>query len=500
MQRKINYNNILISSIISFIIILIFIYPNIYNFYIQDYHFDIFLNICNKINNNTYSFITFENFNGYLYEIFNKCLFYYPVAFLTLLNINNKLIFEIFICSLFLFNNICSSYIFSKLYGKNKINPYVIICSLAYTFNILNLIYFNSYQIELLASSPFILFLFVGAYLLLKEKENWYYLVIGLTGLLYTNWQVLAISVMFVLIIYTINIKLLFKEPYVFFITLKAIIYSLLIGSIQLLPFVEQIKESNVNLPILNEILSSNYLPMAIVTLFLILTIGILVNKSEEFSIKWNFLFLTIIFILFYLLIFHSDFKVTNILLSQILNNKLIIINIIFILFLISICKFTNSKKYYNILPKFIVIIIFLFNINSLGIKDINITNNNYYTVNTYITNNIEFEDNSFIIKNENLEETIIIPITFYKGYIAETYGHQLEINRTENNFIQINTENNKEIKLYYNETKIQKFSIFISIFTFLILLIEVTKEEKHINKTEFSSYANKLLNSNNKE
>lgn len=500
MQRKVNHNNILISSIISFIIILIFIYPNVSKYYINDYHFNIFLNICDKIQNNIYSFITFENSNGYPYEIFNKCLFYYPIAFLTLLNINNKLIFEIFICSIFLFNNICSSYIFSKLYGKNKINFYVIFCSLIYTFNAINLIYFNSCQIELLTSSIFVLFIFAGIYLLLKEKENWYYLTIGFTGLLYTNWQVLIIIILFLIIIYTINIKLLIKEPYNLFITFKAILYSLLLSSIQILPFFEQIKESNVKFSAINELITTNYFPMSIITLFLILTIGILVNKSKEFNINWNFIFLIIIFSLFYLLIYHSDFKFTNTFLLQILNNKLVVINIIFILLLISLYNFTNGHKYYNLLPKFIIFIILIISINILNIDFVNTSNVNYYFTTNTNENNILFENNSFIIHNENGEEIIIVPITFYKGYVAETYGHELEITCTANNLIQINTENNKEIKLYYRKTKIQDYSIFITIFSLLILLVSITKEEKHINKTEFSAYANKMLNANNKE
>jgi hypothetical protein len=76
----------------------------------------------------------------------------------------------------------------------------------------------------------------------------------------------------------------------------------------------------------------------------------------------------------------------------------------------------------------------------------------------------------SFSLKT-NQKEILELPLIYYKGYRAELNNKELDIGESPNGLLEITADKQGEVKIYYAGTVIQKISVWITLFSLLVLI-----------------------------
>ena len=390
----------------------------------------------------------------------------------------------------------------------------------------------------------FILPALVGIYdYLYNDFKSPQYLIIGFVGLLNCHLITGIIVLVFCIIIFLINIKISIQNPKRLLKLLESAILVLLVSSFFWIPMVEQLMTQKYKLSVpwtnigdndytILDFLGNekNSIGFSIVLSMPFVLYG-LINKKFERHGKQYLLYFAII----------SSILVCPIIWKRFSNQLNIIqfrwrlLGIITTLYALSItCLFNNVIKDYSTdnVEKILLIIssvlIFLMmnnyyykdsinnrvtreniyssiytNIHSLGggseYLPVEITDvNDLYEMNTNIAyagdKKIEGNKNpnsSFTFYKKDIEEeNIIVPFTYYYGYVANIKTengdiYPLEVLKDNNGLVKVKIpkEFEGEVRVWYNGTRIQKISFLISVTTiFLTMVILSLKKIKREN------------------
>lgn len=531
--------------IILFIFSIIMLYTKlnytIDNIYINNNgfkYFQDFLNVCNKINDKTFSlFITNNSLRqfGYIKPIFESELFMYPFGFLTYFGISKILCFKIYITAIFFFMSLSIYFGLIKylIKDRNKNNIMCMFFSLLYTYNFYNLKLFKNGQFSILLSMIFIPIVLLGIFSLIKSKDGYLYIIVGLSGLIFSNLLIFILTIILSLLIYLLNIKEINKDSYVFFGFIKGLFVSLLIGAIQILPILEMLFADKFNYQSLEmsaEIFNSFTYKISLdisPTLFIIIFLVFLLI-SEGLSIETKYLLISVFLFgintnIFDWTIFKN--KLNNAFaLLQSPNIFLIFIPSLLLIVLSTLLLKTTKIKWLKLIKKinniFIGIIciinIFTFSNITYNYEDLYSKNKDIFETGNYedtylylpsnfnINNLNEYSSDYYINLNKNIynididgnSEFVKLPITYYKGYSVYYKDKELITRKSDDGLIEVFVPNGKQtITVKYTGTIIQKISIIISIIGIVLFLILLLSNRVSIPKTNISKSATKFLN-----
>lgn len=68
------------------------------------------------------------------------------------------------------------------------------------------------------------------------------------------------------------------------------------------------------------------------------------------------------------------------------------------------------------------------------------------------------------------------LPLVYYKGYTATLDKEPIEVDQSENGLIQIPVDKNGKLEVWFGGTFIQKYSIYISIISILVMIGYIVK------------------------
>lgn len=80
--------------------------------------------------------------------------------------------------------------------------------------------------------------------------------------------------------------------------------------------------------------------------------------------------------------------------------------------------------------------------------------------------------------------DTLELPLTYYLGYTAKLNGQKIEVTESNNGLVQIPIDQSGNIKVWYEGTKLQKISWYISLFCIFSLCCYMVIEYKNRNKS----------------
>lgn len=80
--------------------------------------------------------------------------------------------------------------------------------------------------------------------------------------------------------------------------------------------------------------------------------------------------------------------------------------------------------------------------------------------------------------------DTLELPLTYYLGYTAMLNGQKIEVTESNNGLVQIPIDQSGNIKVWYEGTKLQKISWYISLFCIFSLCCYMVIEYKNRNKS----------------
>lgn len=466
--------------------------------------------------------------------------FFYPDFFLTIpavfLILTNNIVvsYKLFLVII----NLCSiisAYYSVLIITKSKKNALIIAFIYALLPYRLCTMY---YRASLGESIAFIFFPLVisGFYELFKKGiSKWYLLVIGMSGLILSH-LLSAILIFIALIPLTlINVKKINKE--VLKKILKSILLTVLLTAFFIFPMIEQLSISKFKFFCAGLDSPLNEKALGIFSVFneynnippgigIILTISILIFiiNYKKVSNNTKVLYLLGIFILL---------LTTNIFPWRILNKYLRIIQFpwrimpIAILILLAglssmLKELKISKRKYSIMSITIVILSFISLLNcftslNLGKTSVakyyiawgeylpyefdefemldkrkeGIYTQYYIKPNSFIVKKknqldytVTFANNQYIIdfKNNFSNNTLKLPIIYYKGYIGYVNDKKTNIYKTKDGYVGIKVSNESgQIRVYYKNTIIQIISRIVSLMALIILIIILfSKKQKN--------------------
>ena len=415
---------------------------------------------------------------------------------------------------------------------RNKNNIMCMFFSLLYTYNFYNLELFKNGQFSILLSMIFIPIVLLGIFSLIKSKDGYLYIIVGLSGLIFSNLLIFILTIILSLLIYLLNIKEINKDSYVFFGFIKGLFVSLLIGAIQILPILEMLFADEFNYQSLEmsaEIFNSFTYKISLdisPTLFIIIFLVFLLI-SEGLSIETKYLLISVFLFgintnIFDWTIFKNKLNNTFALLQS-PNIFLIFIPSLSLIVLSTLLLKTTKIKWLNLIKKInnifigIICIINIFNFSNITYnyedlynknKDIFETGNYedtylYLPSNFNINNLNEYSSDYYINLNKNIynididgnSEFVKLPITYYKGYSVYYKDKELITRKSDDGLIEVFVPNGKQtITVKYTGTIIQKISIIISIIGIILFLILLLSNRVPIPKTNISKSATKFL------
>lgn len=474
----------------------------------------------------------FNNY-GYANGLFYPDLLLYIPATLNALNLNLITSYKIFIV-LINFFSILNIFICIKGISKNKYAA--ILGSIIYAFASYRLV--DIYERSALGESLSFVFcplVIYGIYeILFDDKKKFYYLIIGMSGLIFSHILSTYIIGILLFVICLLNIKKLFKENRYLYLILSAII-TFLITSYFLLPMLEQMISQDfyynntstieefklynrtvpiyllfLEIPNLGSIISSKYwIPSGIGIIFIYFIYKIIKSKNNDKIIKQS-LWISIITLL--LITFTPFWKL------KIINKLFYMIQFPWRLYLIPtllltifgsivISKINKSKKFLGIV--FIISMISLISMNVISLIP-----NRLYSISSYdaafseylpveidlnhISNRGEIiisnnpVNHSFSKKNTNMKiefsnnnnsnTYLELPLIYYKGYYASIGDEELDVFKTNNGLVGIKINDIKSgiINISYKGTKIAKITKYISLISSILFIIYVVKEVKY--------------------
>lgn len=550
----------IIYPIILFLLSIIFLYPRIFysanDIYFNSdgyFHFQRFLSVCNSLKDGV--FMPYMNYDemlgfGYPVSLFYPDILYYPFALLTLLSVSSALAFKLFVATTYIASAF-SMYIVLNKISKDTDNMNIVI-ALLYAFNYFQYKHFVGGRFAELTASIFIPLVIYGIYIIIKEQKEWWYLVIGMSGLIYSHLLSTVVLFITIILILLINIKKIVKTPYILWLTIKSGLITLLITAKQIFPTLEMMLSDNyvykngdfIQFPDFND-MTQKILPNYIPYIFFILVI-LFILFLDKMDINLKLIILGILIWLTNTNLFNWD------LIKPYFGNIMNVIQMPRRLFVpvISLILIGLTGLYYKECNKeivktakkcfkifafvflFINICIFMY---APGIKDNgdntysenieNFENNIYLGCYDYIStsfdlHNITDQTNNFHIKvyelfkeiknNQNLnikqqkneyildingnDEYVSVPILYYKGYSAKINNEKLEIKKDGNGLLSIKIPSgNNEISIKYTGTIIQYISIIISFIGILIFISYYIYSIKKKSNTHFSENTNKI-------
>lgn len=511
----------------------VFIFPGIKKGDDIYFHLSRISAISDNIKNHRFIGVYSEYFNGYGYAngLFYPDLFLYIPAILKTLGMNIINSYKVFLI-LINFLSIFSIYITIKGISKNKYAS--ILGSIIYAFAPYRLvdIYERAALGEALAFI-FIPLIIYGIYeIIYKDKQKFYILTLGMTGLILSHIVSTYIMGIVLFILCLINIKKLLKENRIIYLIISALI-TLLLTSYFILPMLEQMKSQTFyysNTPNITEfqlskrtvpiyllflgipnlrkaILKKYWVPSGIGIIFVYLIYKKIKTKKTTDFINHTYR-ISIIFLLLTAIKPFWDIEIIkkilypiqfpwrlymvptllltisgSILISKEESKKTIrnifLISMISLISMFIICIIPPRIKqieeydasYAEYLPK---------EINKEYIKNRNII----------ITSNNEVE-HSFTKKGTEMqieykqdsEDTYLeLPLIYYKGYKAYDKKTEMETFKTENGLLAIKINNKKAgtINVSYKGTTLARITKITSLVSLTIFTFYITKKVKH--------------------
>lgn len=550
----------IIYPIILFILSIIFLYPRIFysanDIYFNSdgyFHFQRFLSVCNSLKDGV--FMPYMNYDemlgfGYPVSLFYPDILYYPFALLTLLNVSSALAFKLFVAIAYI-TSAFSMYIILNKISKDTDNINIVI-ALLYAFNYFQYKHFVGGRFAELTASIFIPLVIYGIYIIIKEQKEWWYLVIGMSGLIYSHLLSAVVLFITIILILLINIKKIIKTPYILWLTIKSGLITLLITAKQIFPTLEMMLNDNyvyknggfIQFPDFND-MTQKILPNYIPYIFFILVI-LFILFLDKMDINLKLIFLGILIWLTNTNLFNWDLikpyfrNIMNVI--QMPRRLFVPVISLILIGLIGLYYKECNKKAVKIIKKCFKIFAFVFLFINIcifmyapGIKDNgdntysenieNFENNIYLGCYDYIStsfdlHNITDQTDNFHIKvyelfneiknNQNLnikqqkneyildingnDEYVSVPILYYKGYSAKINNEKLEIKKDGNGLLSIKIPSgNNEISIKYTGTIIQYISIIISFIGILIFISYYIYSIKKKSNTHFSENTNKI-------
>lgn len=471
----------------------------------------------------------FDNY-GYANGLFYPDIFLYIPACLTALGVNLIVSYKLFLI-LINFFSILSMYICIKGISNNKYPS--TLGSIIYAFSSYRLV--DMYERAALGETLAFVFLplvIYGIYeIIFKDKNKFYFLVIGMSGLIFTHIISTYIIGIILTILCLLNIKKILKEKRLKYIIISAII-TLLITSYFLIPMLEQMESQTfyysntpnidqfvlakrtvpiyllfIEIPNLFNVLFKTYwIPSGIGIIFLYLIYKKYKNKEiNDKFINQNYIIsiitlllisfkpfwkLSLIKKIFYPIQFPWRFYIVptlllticgSILISKIKENKVFlkntfIISMISLVSMFIICIIPNRlreiKYYDSSFSEYLPIEVDIDYINNRG----NIITFNNNVNHSFTKNGINMKIN---FDNNNYENTYMeLPLVYYKGYTASIDKNNLDLFKTENGLVgvRINNIKNGIINVKYEGTKISKITKYISTISFILFVLYVKR------------------------
>jgi len=482
-----------------------------------------------NIKNSLFGYPIYYNYlggYGYASKLFYPDLFLYIPAFFNLSGISLFTSYKIFLFIIKL-TSIITMYISIRGLTKNK---YLIYCSIT-LYALSSYCFVDMFERGALAETMTIIFvplIIRGIYeIIYGNHKKYYYLPIGLLGILYSHLISTYIITIFIIIFLLINIKNLNKEKIK--VLIKTVLIVLLIGSNYIFPLLEQMNSgdfyynnidtniiSNNTIPIYLSFLELPYytlmgndinrwIPPGIGIIYLYLCIYSLKNIKKLTKISKIFIITSII-----TLLFSTKIPIWNI---GIISKLFSVIQFPFRIYILSTTLFifsfvfvfnTLNKKQFKLLLTLSIIMFSLnifypfINIKTKSLQEdeimygeylpieypeldyhkdrkdkiISDCNINYDIKRDYITT-ISYE-------SECNENNLEIPIIYYKGYVAKNDNKKIAVKKSENGLIEINTtEKEGIIEIIYEGTKIYNITKIISIISIIIFIKVVYYEKK---------------------
>ena len=468
---------------------------------------------------------------GYGNGLFYPDLFLYIPATLNAIGINLITSYKLFIILINFFSILS---IYKCVNTISKSNYASILGTIIYSFASYRLV--DLYERAALGESLAFIFAplsILGIYeIIFKDKKKFYYLIIGMSGLILSHIISTYIIGILLIILCLLNIKSLLKNKRYLYLIISALI-TLLITSYFLIPMIEQMlsqkfyfnNTSNIEefklynrtvpiyllfleVPNLRDVLFNKYwTPAGIGIIFLYFIYRKFKDKNKDIFINQCFYIsiITLFFIgiplfwkisivnkLFYIVQFPWRFYLIPTLLLTISGSMLFskneslklikyssIISLISLISIFIICIVPNRlykiDGYDTAFSEYLPV-----EVNKEYIENRNdiISNNEIkYSLKRYKSIlEIGFENNNS--NNTYLE----LPLIYYKGYTAKINNSNLEVCKTSNGLVRININdiNNGTIKVKYEGTKIFKITKYISLISSILFIIYVVKEVKY--------------------
>ncbi len=478
-------------------------------------------------------YFKYLNNYGYASGLFYPDLFLNIPAFLNYIGIDLFLSYRIFLFLIKFFSLISIYYSVSSI-NKSKFSG--LLSLVLYAFS--SYIFIDMFERGALAETITVVFIPLvirGIYeIIYGDVSKYYFFVIGILGVLYSHIISFYIISIFLLFFIVINIKKITLEKVK--VLVKSVVIFLLLSSHFLFPLFEQMLDGkfyynglidtdillNNSVPVfftflevpyymfLN-IFTDKWIPCGIGIIYFILIIYYLRNKTKFDNIGKQFLFLGLLCILFAskTFIWRIDFFTKIFSYIQFPFRIYILATILFIIAFTRTFSFIKDRSIF--LSKLTVFMFLMFVLNLfypfINIKVDKLTDDevlygeylpieypqiDYYDIreNKIMSNcNVKYDIVSsyktyidYTSQCDNLE--LELPLIYYKGYSLSINNEKIPIYKSQNGLIKINTTvQNGHIEIFYDGTIIYKVTKYVSIITFILIIIKYLRGVLYVKK-----------------
>lgn len=470
---------------------------------------------------------------GYFVDVFYPCLFLYIGAAITLI-VGNPLVGFI---GMILICNILSFYllkkVFSQIYDNEHLGFFMAFFTILFPWRSINLLTVG-FLGEYLAF-PFVAIAVFGIKQLLNGK-GYKTLVLGMVGLVYTHVISLMLVSIYVFVYCVINVKKILRKDIVLDLV-KAVLFSVLIGSAFLAPFMYYITSDvfrftyNFNALGVTSLLNIEISVWYKIAIQIVVIIGLYLLYVKKIKNSKNEEILKIVLALVYMLqMLTGLFPWEVVSMIPVLRGMQFSIRILpfivtFVCHLFAIWIVDDSRFEGIFIPFFISAYFFIFTaMNAINPENSKIDFRQYSNVDGYVDGTYmdvvaaeyapydlkingkymwEIESVEYFIKNgtrpvfsENIEEyefirqdglsyvidvktntktDVELPLTYYKGYIAYNGEEPVEVGEKDGKVF-LKDVGNEKITVRFKNPIVQPVSIIISILGVLLIIIKKSK------------------------
>ncbi|MDO5569303.1 MAG: hypothetical protein Q4G04_04250 [bacterium] len=454
---------------------------------------------------------------GYAAGIFSPQLFLLIPATLNVIGINLLNSYKIFMIIINFFT-LVTMYIATKGITKNhKASLLLSVIYLVIPYRMIDA--YIKFALDEILSFVFLPLAILGLYyLIFNNEKKYYYLVLGLSGLILSHIISAYITIIIFIIILIFNYKKLTKNK--LYYLAQSIIITFCLTAYFTVPLLEQILTTKYSLNITTN--DSNIVETTITLWNLVIAIPFTKFISFKYN-SWLFGGIGITFIIILIICFIKNKRsITNkyfiksiaitsiaclLLVTLIFPWRLYIIpiSILLLIGIYTVYQITNKEKikkqsFYNLswvtLFLFFIISISIFKVlnttnidikyHPIGVKDKDIIQRGETIVaNNNITYDFYRENNQIIINFDNniySSTTLELPLLYYKGYSAFIDEKALKVSKSQDGYVLINLNKYEEgtIKVKYDYTILTIISMGISIFTQLVFIGNLFKKNKY--------------------